>query len=100
MNVSVVAVLWYGGHPAWSGPIPVGNLIAFINYAGQVLFSLLMVSNIVVNISQAKVSADRVHEVLATEPSIAGPAGAGAGTIRAGRVAFLSVSLTAPPTAS
>jgi len=94
MNLSIVAVLWYGGHPAWSGAIPVGNLIAFINYVGQVLFSLLMVSMIVINISQARVSADRVQEVLQAEPGVVGRAGPGSSAIRAGRVEFEGVSFS------
>ncbi len=70
MNLSIVAVLWYGGYQVWAGSVQVGDLIAFINYVTQVLFSLLMVSMIMVNISQAKVSADRVTQVLSTEPEI------------------------------
>lgn len=94
MNFSIVAVLWYQGHPAWSGPISVGNLIAFINYVGQVLFSLLMVSMMVINISQAKVSADRIHEVLRSESDIQSRQRADTAAVRLGRVVFDRVSFS------
>ncbi len=92
LNGSIVAVLWFGGLQAWSGSIRVGDLIAFINYVTQVLFSLMMVSMILMNLSRAKVSAERINEVLHTEPEIADSADAGENTIQSGRVEFDRVS--------
>jgi ATP-binding cassette subfamily B protein len=64
LNASIIAVLWFGGGMVWSGSLSLGGLIAFINYATQVLSSLLSLSVMLVSISRAKVSADRINEVL------------------------------------
>ncbi|PKG23320.1 ABC transporter ATP-binding protein [Niallia nealsonii] len=70
MNACLVAILLYGGNLVWVNSVQVGDLVAFINYVIQVLSSLLMVSGILVNVSQANVSAKRIHEVLATKPTM------------------------------
>lgn len=92
MNVSTVAVLWYGGGQVWAGSLKVGDLIAFINYVTQVLFSLLMVGMTLMNVSRAKASADRVNEVLDTEPEIANREHALLSAINLGKVEFEHVS--------
>lgn len=70
MNLSVVAVLWYGGYLASGGIINAGKIMAFINYLIQILSSLMMMVMIVVNFSRAKASADRINEVLNEDSSI------------------------------
>lgn len=70
LNVSIVAVLWFGGKDAIGGSFEVGSLVAFINYVTQVLFSVSSVAMMLVRISTAKVSADRIHEVMRTESEI------------------------------
>lgn len=92
MNASIVAVLWYGGGLNWEGSLQIGDLIAFINYVTQLLSSLLMVGMMMVAVSRAKASADRVREVLETEPDIKDAPHAKDGVIRAGRVEFDRVS--------
>ncbi|RAV20373.1 ABC transporter ATP-binding protein [Paenibacillus contaminans] len=92
LNASVVAVLWYGGHHYWTGGMPIGDLIAFLNYVTQVLFSLLMVGMMIMSVSRAKVSAERINEVLETRPEIADSANAKRCAIRAGKVEFTDVS--------
>jgi ATP-binding cassette subfamily B protein len=67
LNASIIAVLWFGGGMVWTGSLSLGGLIAFINYATQVLSSLLSLSVMLVSISRAKVSADRINEVLRHE---------------------------------
>jgi len=94
LNGSIVAVLWFGGHLVWVGSLKVGDLIAFINYASQVLFSLLFASMLMVNISQAKVSADRVNEVLQTESEMNDHEIAKTGVIRSSKVVFDNVSFS------
>lgn len=74
MDVCIVAVLWFGGGLTKTGALPVGDLIAFINYATQVLMSLMMVSMTLMSVSRATASAERIHEVLHTEPDIMAPA--------------------------
>lgn len=68
MNVSTVAVLWYGGGLTKSGGLSVGELIAFINYVTQLLFSMLMLGNMLSSVPRARASAERIREVLAMEP--------------------------------
>jgi ABC-type multidrug transport system, ATPase and permease components len=70
MNLSVVAVLWFGGRMTYIGSIEIGKIMAFINYLIQIMNSLIMVIMIVLNFSRAKASADRINEVLETRPSI------------------------------
>lgn len=68
MNMTIVAILWFGSGQAWAGNIEIGELVAFINYVTQILFSLLMAGMLMMAVSRAKASADRVNEVLAVEP--------------------------------
>ena len=75
MNLSVVAVLWAGGYMAIKGSLEIGKIMAFINYLTQILSSMMIVVMISMNITRAKVSADRLVEVLDTEPSITDGAG-------------------------
>lgn len=70
LNVSIVAVLWFGGKNAIDGSFEVGSLVAFINYVTQVLFAVSSVAMMLVRISTAKVSADRIQEVMDTRPDI------------------------------
>lgn len=70
MNLSVIAVFWYGGNLAYIGGIEAGKIMAFINYLLQIMNSLVMVVMIMLNFSRAKASADRVNEVLEAESSI------------------------------
>lgn len=70
LNISIVIVLWLGGKNAIDGSFEVGRLVAFINYVTQVLFSVSSVAMMLVRISTAKVSADRIQEVMDTESEI------------------------------
>jgi ATP-binding cassette subfamily B protein len=95
MNASIVAVLWFGGAQTWSGDIQVGDLVAFINYVMQVLFSVMTVGMMLMQVSRAKASADRINEVFGTEPEIADGSNqlqsrrsAGEGEIAFDRVSF------------
>lgn len=73
LNISIVAVLWFGGGQTWSGSMAIGDLAAFIIYITQVLFSLVSISNTLMNISRAQVSGERIREVLDTEPDMNEP---------------------------
>lgn len=92
LNASIVAVLWFGGMQSWNNGFPVGNLVAFINYATQLLMSMMMLSNMLTFVSRAKVSADRVNEVLAITSDITESSDALSEGIHEGRVEFRSVS--------
>ncbi|MCR2807363.1 ABC transporter ATP-binding protein [Paenibacillus soyae] len=94
MNVCMVAILLYGGHLVWDSSVRVGDLVAFVNYVVQVLSSLLMVSGLLMNVSQANVSARRIREVLETQPHIASASLAAAPGRSAERVEFRDVSFS------
>ena len=70
MNLSVVCILWFGGNLVNTGGLEIGKIMAFINYLMQIMFSTIMVINIMMNFSRAQASANRVQEVLDTESSI------------------------------
>ena len=70
MNMSIVIIVWFGSIRINSGDMLVGDLMAFIQYIMQILFSLIMVSMIFVMIPRASASADRIIEVLDITPSI------------------------------
>ncbi len=70
LNVSSVAVLWFGAHRIDDGSIQIGSLMAFLNYLMQILFSVMMATFMAVMIPRASVSADRIGEVLGTDTSV------------------------------
>jgi ATP-binding cassette subfamily B protein len=74
MNLSTVAVLWFGGHLVDSGEMPIGNLTAFLMYIFQILFAVITAVFMVILIPRAEASAQRILEVLDTPPSIVDPA--------------------------
>jgi ATP-binding cassette subfamily B multidrug efflux pump len=74
MNVSSVAVLWYGGHRIASGAMEIGALTAFLNYLVQILMSVMMATFMFVMVPRAEVCAERIQEVLDTETTVVPPA--------------------------
>lgn len=70
MNMSILAVLWFGGVQVNTGQIMVGQVIAFTNYMTLILFSLMIAGFMLMMVSRAKVSWDRILEVLKTEVDI------------------------------
>ncbi|WP_026039129.1 ABC transporter ATP-binding protein [Sporolactobacillus vineae] len=73
MNLSQVAIVWFGGLRINSGAIQVGDLMAFIQYAMMIMFSILMGAMMFIMIPRAEVSAVRVNEVLDLSPDIHEP---------------------------
>jgi ATP-binding cassette subfamily B protein len=73
MNLSSVAIIWFGGSLVDSGKMPIGNLTAFLAYLMQILFSVLMATFMVVMVPRAQASAERIQAVLTTEPVIRDP---------------------------
>lgn len=73
MNLGIVFVLWTGGGMVMEGNIEIGKIMAFINYLVQITNSLMMAVNLVVNISRAQASADRINEVIDAKPAITEP---------------------------
>jgi ATP-binding cassette subfamily B protein len=74
MNLTTVAVLWFGGHLVDSGSMPIGNMTAFLMYIMQILMSLMMAIAMVILVPRAEASAARLQEVVTATPSIADPA--------------------------
>jgi ATP-binding cassette subfamily B multidrug efflux pump len=70
VNLSSVAVLWFGAHRIDSGAMQVGALTAFLSYLMQILFSIMMATFMFVMIPRAEVCAERIEEVLNTESSV------------------------------
>lgn len=66
MNLTVVVILWFGGNMAVSGNLEIGKIMAFVNYLVQITNSLMMLVNLIINISRAQASAVRIHAVFDT----------------------------------
>jgi len=73
LNVSSVAVLWFGADRVESGQMQVGALTAFLTYLIQILMAVMMATFLFVMVPRATVSADRIGEVLETESSVVVP---------------------------
>lgn len=73
MNVSVALATWFGGYRIGSGDLEVGTLTAFQNYLVQILMSVMMATFMLMLWPRAEVSAERITEVLDTEPSVLPP---------------------------
>ncbi|MDQ6790331.1 MAG: ABC transporter ATP-binding protein/permease [Candidatus Dormibacteraeota bacterium] len=74
VNVSSVAVLWFGGHLIDSGSMQIGSLTAFLSYLVQILMAVMMATFMFVMVPRAEVSSDRIQEVLDTDSSVVPPA--------------------------
>jgi ATP-binding cassette subfamily B protein len=70
LNLSSVAVLWFGGHLVASGSMQIGSLTAFLTYLLQILMSVMMATFLFMLVPRAEVCAERIVEVLDTEPDI------------------------------
>ena len=74
LNLSSVAVLWFGGHLISSGQMPIGNLTAYLSYILQILMAVMMAVAIAILGPRAAASASRIEAVLRVTPSITDPA--------------------------
>jgi len=73
MNLSTVAVLWFGAIRVDSGAMPIGNFTAFLQYIIQILFGVMMGTVMFIMVPRAAVSAGRIQQVLQAEPSVGDP---------------------------
>ncbi|HUX87331.1 MAG TPA: ABC transporter ATP-binding protein, partial [Chloroflexota bacterium] len=92
VNLGVVAAIWIGGIQVAAGGLEIGQLIAFINYLMQTLMSLMQVSMLVLRVSRAEASAERIQEVLVSEPEVRNEPNAVLSFRPDGRIAFENVS--------
>jgi ATP-binding cassette subfamily B protein len=95
-NLSSVAILWFGSIRVDSGEMPIGNLIAFLQYVMQILFAVMMAVFMFVLVPRAVVSSARIQEVLRTQPAIDDPAVPAQSPPKRGRLAFEDVEFRYP----
>lgn len=97
MNIALVAIVWFGAQLVSDGTVEIGNMMAFMQYATQVIMSFLMISIIFIMIPRASVSAKRVGEVIDTEPTIRDPKNPKKPAKNGkGRIEFRDVTFTYP----
>ncbi len=96
LNLSSVAILWFGAIRINNGDMQVGALFAFLQYAMLILFALLMVSMMFVMLPRAAASATRINEVLAMEPEIKDAAQVKRAEDTSGYVEFQNVTFSYP----
>ncbi|MDA8223518.1 MAG: ABC transporter ATP-binding protein [Desulfitobacterium hafniense] len=96
MNLTTVALVWFGALRIDEGSMQIGSLLAFIQYATQILFSLLMLVMLFVMIPRAQVSAVRINEVLDTDLDIIDPEKSKEVNDERGFVEFKEVSFRYP----
>ncbi|WP_062355260.1 ABC transporter ATP-binding protein [Bacillus kwashiorkori] len=96
LNFSSIAIVWFGGLRIDQGSMEVGDLMAFIQYAMQIMFSLIMVSMMFVMIPRAQVSAVRINEILTMESVIKNPENSKRATQQKGYVEFQNVTFYYP----
>ena len=70
INISSVAVLWFGGHRIADGGMSIGALTAFLSYLMQILMAVMMATFMFIMVPRAEVCAERIEEVLGTETSL------------------------------
>jgi len=94
VNFGVVGAIWFGGMQVTLGNMKIGQVMAFVNYLLQTLFSLMMVSMLLIQMSRAGASAERITEVLNSEPDIKDKPDAISMFRPKGRVAFEEVTFS------
>ncbi|MFI6791413.1 ABC transporter ATP-binding protein [Nonomuraea sp. NPDC050383] len=96
VNLSSVAVVWFGGHRIADGAMQVGALTAVISYLMQILMSVMMAMFMFMMIPRAEVCAERIEEVLDTEPTVHPPADPVTPERRIGELELRSVDFRYP----
>ncbi|MBF6053874.1 multidrug ABC transporter ATPase [Streptomyces eurocidicus] len=96
VNLSSIAVLWFGGHRIESNGMEIGALTAFLNYLMQILMAVMMATFMFMMVPRAEVCAERVQEVLATESSVVPPAEPVTRLRRAGHLELAGVEFRYP----
>ena len=96
MNLSSVAIIWFGAAEVQDDGVQIGTLFAFLSYMMQILMGVMMATFMFVMIPRAAVCADRIEAVLDTEPSVRAPAQPATAGRAGGRVVFEDVEFTYP----
>ena len=96
MNLSSVAIMWFGGQRIDSGAMPIGNLMAFLQYIMQILFAVMMATVMFVMVPRAAASAERIAAVLETDITLRDPERSAPMPIALGSVEFRNVEFRYP----
>jgi len=96
MNVSSVAVLWFGGHRIDSGGMQIGALTAFLSYLMQILMAVMMATFMFMMVPRAEVCAERITEVVGTDSSVVLPSRSTARGSRRGHLELRDVQYRLP----
>lgn len=96
LNLSTIAILWFGSIRISNGDMQIGSLIAFLQYATQILFAMLMLSMMFIMLPRAAASADRINEVLDIVPEINDAAEVKRADAQRGYVEFDNVTFSYP----
>jgi len=96
MNVSSVAVLWFGGHRIDSGGMQIGALTAFLSYLMQILMAVMMATFMFMMVPRAEVCAERITEVVGTDSSVVLPSRSTARGSRRGHLELRDVEYRLP----
>ncbi len=96
LNLSTVAIMWFGGLRIDSGAMPIGNLIAFLQYVMQILFAVMMATIMFIMVPRGAASAERIQKVLETEISLTDPAEPVSVAVPRGEVEFHEVEFRYP----
>lgn len=96
LNVATIAIIWFGSIRIDRGEMQIGGLMAFLQYAMQILFSMMMLSMMFIMVPRAQASATRINEVLALEPEINDPDVARHADDAHGQLEFRDVTFSYP----
>jgi len=95
-NASSIAVMWFGSHGVADGTLEIGALTAYLAYLIQILVAVMMTTFMSIMIPRAAVCAERIVEVLDTEPAVAPPAAPAAPAVETGEVELRGVEYRYP----
>jgi ATP-binding cassette subfamily B protein len=96
LNLSTVAIMWFGSIQVADHGMPIGDLTAFLTYIVQILLAVLMATIMFVMVPRAAASAERIQEVLDAEPTVVDPAEPAADVAARGLVEFEDVEFRYP----
>lgn len=94
LNAGVVAAIWFGGLQLSTGDLKAGQIIAFVNYLTRTAWSLMFVSMLSIRVARAQASAERIQEVLESEPQVQNQPDAQAIGTAMGQIAFENVAFS------
>jgi ATP-binding cassette subfamily B multidrug efflux pump len=94
MNATTISIIWFGGVRISQNNLQIGDMMAFLQYAMQIMFSIIMVTIMFVMVPRAEASAVRINEVLELEPEIVDPAQPAKAEEQTGYVEFRNVTFS------